>query len=269
MKNYFETIFSSVFLHSLFIVLIFIGGLSQVKKLQKNTPSLPVINVDLTQIKIAKESSIPNLKEEVKKLEVIEKKIDEKLKKEQIKKEELRIEKRKKKKLEKKKKEIKKSSVKEKTPPLKKKTEQSSVPASELGSSKKNIPPKSEVSRPTRRKKIENSEHKTKISSHTLHDLSLSVRDALRVRIRQCWMIDPSRNYPKGMQIRVTAFLQQNGTVYKTLAPTASDSLSNYLIGTAVRAIKVCSPFDFLPVEQYDQWKEIEITFDPANGNIK
>ncbi len=258
MKNYFETIFSSVFLHILFIVLIFVGGLSQIKKLQKKTPSLPVINVDLTKIKIAKESSIPNLKEEVKKLEVIEKKIDEKLKKEQIKKEELRIEKIKK--IENKKKEIKKSSVKEKTPPLKEK---------KIKKPKEIVSQKSEVSRPTRRKKIENSEHKTRTSSHTLHDLSLSVRDALRVRIRQCWMIDPSRNYPKGMQIRITAFLQQNGTVYKTLAPTASDSLSSYLIGTAVRAIKVCSPFDFLPVEQYDKWKEIEITFDPANKNIK
>ncbi|MHA1541245.1 MAG: hypothetical protein ACTSXL_05955 [Alphaproteobacteria bacterium] len=242
-KNDFEVFFSSVFLHVIFIALFFVGGISQVKKITDSLPTAPIIEVNLSNIKIQKESKIPNLNEEVEKLKEVEEKIDKKkLKEENVKKEKL------KKKEEKK--EIKENKIVEKV----------SKPSEVRESSE------SEIARPQATKKIEKGEHKA--GNTTSKNLALSIHDALRVRIRQCWMIDPSRNYPSNMKIRITAFLDQNGAVYKTLAPDSGNQLERYVIGTAVRAVNSCSPFDFLPKDKYEEWKEIEVTFDPATKSV-
>lgn len=233
---------SSVLLHGLFILILFFGGLSQVHKLKKNAPPLPVIEVDLSTVKIQKASSIPNLKEEVKKLEALEKKQDKKA-------------------AEKIKKEKSKPVKKEKVAPLEKPKE----PVKKVEEKVEEVP---EVARPGQAKKIEDGQHRSNTNTK-MHDLSLSVQDALRVRLRQCWMIDPGRTYPKDMQIQVTAFLRKDGTVYRTMAPTPTDNISAYVISTATRAVEMCSPFDFLPDEHYEEWKEIEVTFSPSDKGIK
>ncbi len=32
---------------------------------------------------------------------------------------------------------------------------------------------------------------------------------------------------------------------------------------SALRAVRTCAPFDFLPVAKYETWKDIEINFNP------
>ena len=32
---------------------------------------------------------------------------------------------------------------------------------------------------------------------------------------------------------------------------------------SALRAVRTCAPFSFLPVAKYEAWKDIEINFDP------
>ncbi len=235
-----EDLFAAIFLHAIFTVLFFVGGISQVEKITKKLPIAPIIEVNLSNIKIQKESKIPNLIEEVKKLKVVEAKIDKKKIKEHI-------EKKKKEKLKK----IPKKTI------IEKKSKPSEI---------KKVS-KSEIARPKATKKIEKGEHRS--GNTTSKNLALSVLDALRVRIRQCWMIDTSQNYPNNMKIRITAFLDQNGVVYKTLAPNSIHKLERYVIGTAIRAINSCSPFDFLPKNKHQEWKEIEITFAPATKSIR
>ncbi len=239
-KNNFETIFSSIFLHVVFIVLFFVGGISQVKKITNSLPTAPIIEVNLSNIKIQKESKIPNLNEEVKKLKEVEEKIDEKKNKAEIIKKE----------------KLKKIAEKEKK----------IIKKIEKPNEAKKIS-KSEIARPEATKKIEKGEHKA--GNSTSKNLALSIHDALRAKIRQCWMIDPSRNYPSNLKIRITAFLNKSGTVYNTLAPNSTNQLEKYIIGTATRAVNSCSPFDFLPKNKYEEWKEIEITFDPATKSVK
>ncbi|MBN1783450.1 MAG: hypothetical protein JW812_00605 [Alphaproteobacteria bacterium] len=255
-------VLSSVILHGLFILILLMGGISQVNKLIKESPATPVIEIDLSTIVVQKSSSIPNLKEEVKKLEALEKKQDKKAAEKAGKKAE---------KVNPKKAEKPKEKVipLEKPKEVEKKTEEKTDPKVEK-KTEEIAQEEPEVARPGVVKKIEDGQHKSTSDSNTkLHDLSLSIQDALRVRIRQCWMIDPGRTYPKNMQIEVTAFLTENGTVYRTMAPTPTDSTSAYVITTAIRAIEMCSPFTFLPKDQYEAWKEMEITFSPSDKGIK
>ncbi|MHA1549981.1 MAG: hypothetical protein ACTSXV_00835, partial [Alphaproteobacteria bacterium] len=130
------------------------------------------------------------------------------------------------------------------------------------------------VSRPTVAKRIEKGEHKAsssdQVKKSSLHDLSLSVKDALRVRIRQCWNLDPTQKYPPNLTFQVTAYLAKDGSVFRTLAhAVAADPMTAHLNASAIRAIEMCSPYTFLPPEQYEEWKEIEITFDPATKKIQ
>ncbi len=43
-----------------------------------------------------------------------------------------------------------------------------------------------------------------------------------------------------------------------------SDPLYRVAAETAMRAVRRCSPFDKLPKEKYDSWKEMTMTFDPS-----
>ncbi|MBN2676220.1 MAG: hypothetical protein JXR30_03125 [Alphaproteobacteria bacterium] len=227
----------SIMLHVFFFMLFFLGGLSEVKKMKNRVEDMPVIQVDLSRVKIEKVSMLPDMEET--------------------------------------KREKTEAPVEKKSEPVKKQEEPKLEQKKEKVVPKEPIKPvekKPDVARPKVSQKIENGDHhqETVKTTTELHDMSLSAKDALRVRIRQCWNIDPTRPYPPNLTFQITAYLTQDGNVFRTQAHTvANDSLMAYLNSSAIRAIQMCAPYDFLPVDQYEQWKEIEITFDPASKQIK
>jgi len=95
--------------------------------------------------------------------------------------------------------------------------------------------------------------------------LSQSEIDALRRRLGECW--NPPAGAADGGQLKVVmrVLFKPDATVAtppQLVAATASP-FGPAMAESAKRAILTCQPFTMLRPDHYEQWKDIEITFDP------
>lgn len=101
---------------------------------------------------------------------------------------------------------------------------------------------------------------------------ALSITDALRVALTRCWNIDT--NHPDIEDIRLTAHLKmlQTGVVHKVWFESESraqtDPAFAYVLDTVKEAINTCQPFSMLPRSEYEEWKDITLTFYPSKGKV-
>lgn len=102
--------------------------------------------------------------------------------------------------------------------------------------------------------------------------LTVSVVDALRVAMTRCWNIDTTR--PDISDIRAVAHLtmRRNGTVrdvwFESAARAETDPAFAYVLDTIRVAIDVCQPFKMLPVNEFEKWEKIQLTFYPTQGKV-
>ena len=97
--------------------------------------------------------------------------------------------------------------------------------------------------------------------------LSQSEIDALRARLMALWSPPVGVQDPNELIVNVTIKLRRDGRLAappfarvngRSVAAMASRD-------SAVRAVLTGQPFDMLKPEHYDNWKEIELTFDPKD----
>jgi colicin import membrane protein len=104
-------------------------------------------------------------------------------------------------------------------------------------------------------------------STGTAATLSQSEIDALRRRLAECW--NPPVGAADGGNLKVVlrVLFKQDGSVAtppQVVAGTPS-SFGPALAESAKRAILTCQPFTMLRPDNYQLWKDIEITFDPRD----
>jgi len=97
--------------------------------------------------------------------------------------------------------------------------------------------------------------------------LSQSELDALRRRLGECW--NPPVGAANGGNLKVVlrVLFKPDGSV-ATPPQLVAGTPSPYgpaMAESAKRAILTCQPFTMLKPEHYQQWKDIEITFDPRD----
>lgn len=103
-------------------------------------------------------------------------------------------------------------------------------------------------------------------------DQTASLRDALRTKMKKCWVIDTTR--PDIADIRAVAHLKlrKNGTVsdvwFESAARADYDPAFAYVLETIRYAINVCQPFNELPLSEYEDWREVGFTFYPTQGEV-
>lgn len=98
--------------------------------------------------------------------------------------------------------------------------------------------------------------------------LTSSEREGLRLAVRDCWNVNPSS---EAARITVTIGLSLDrsgkpigGTVKYLNATEGSTSAQNTAFETARRAVLRCAKGGYeLPMEKYEQWRDLEITFNP------
>jgi len=84
--------------------------------------------------------------------------------------------------------------------------------------------------------------------------------------IQQCWNVpvglenDASNVITMGVKLTRDGYLEEEPRRLAPLAGSAAGILQAY--ESARRALHRCQPYD-LPAEKYEQWKEIEIVFNP------
>jgi len=96
-------------------------------------------------------------------------------------------------------------------------------------------------------------------------ELSQSEIDALRTRISQCW--SPPQGIDSNSTIYVTfrVLFKPDGSLARDPVPVegSASPLGPALAESGKRALRLCQPFTMLRREHYEQWKDIEIKFNP------
>jgi TolA protein len=95
--------------------------------------------------------------------------------------------------------------------------------------------------------------------------LSQSEIDALRARISQCWSPPPGVQANSRIYVVLRVLFKPDGAMARdpVLVEGTATSLGPALAESATRALMLCQPFTMLKPEHYDQWKDIELKFDP------
>lgn len=98
--------------------------------------------------------------------------------------------------------------------------------------------------------------------------MTMSEIDAIRAQIARCWSLPAGAKDVQNMRVQVRVYLRPDGSLERP--PELVDS---FLMGSdgyfrsfaesARRAVQMCSPLQHLPVEKYEQWRELTINFDP------
>ena len=102
--------------------------------------------------------------------------------------------------------------------------------------------------------------------------LTVSVVDALRVAMTRCWNIDTTRSDIAGMRVVAHLTMRKTGMVgdvwFESAARAETDPAFAYVLDTIRAAINTCQPLRMLPVNEYDKWKKIQLTFYPTQGKV-
>ncbi|MEL7344915.1 MAG: hypothetical protein AAFN59_08640 [Pseudomonadota bacterium] len=99
-------------------------------------------------------------------------------------------------------------------------------------------------------------------------------RDALRLAVASCWVVDVG-SQSANVTITVAVSMNRDGTVVgnavrRVSATGGDDAAQRSAFEKARRAILRCQRGGFpLPVEKYEQWREIEMVFNPEGMRLK
>jgi colicin import membrane protein len=103
-------------------------------------------------------------------------------------------------------------------------------------------------------------------------ELTMSEIDAIRAQISQYWSVPGGAMDIENLVVRVRVYLRRDGSLERP--PEIVDQGRMFLPGeefyrtaaeAALRAVRRAEPLQNLPVEKYEQWRELVITFDPKD----
>jgi len=95
--------------------------------------------------------------------------------------------------------------------------------------------------------------------------LSQSEIDALRARISSCWSPPPGIDANSRVYVVLRVLFKPDGSMVQAPVPVegSASALGPALAESAKRALLLCQPFTMLRPEHYNQWKDLELKFDP------
>jgi len=105
--------------------------------------------------------------------------------------------------------------------------------------------------------------------------LTAGEKDALRVAVQNCWNVGSLSSEALRTTVVVAVEMAENGkpvtsSIQMLSASGGSGAAAKQAFEAARRAIIRCGSGGFdLPVEKYDHWRDIEMTFNPERMRIK
>ena len=94
-----------------------------------------------------------------------------------------------------------------------------------------------------------------------------SLQDAIRSQVQSCWLVPAGAPEAENLVVRLRISLNPDGSLSRPPEIVDQGRLGQsdyYRVAaeSARRAVQKCSPLK-LPVDSYDLWRDIELTFDP------
>ncbi|MBP3615637.1 MAG: cell envelope integrity protein TolA [Alphaproteobacteria bacterium] len=102
--------------------------------------------------------------------------------------------------------------------------------------------------------------------------MAVSYIDAIRIKLRSCWNLDPGAKDIKNMKIVIRTSISPDGNINSIEILNKEEYLSSpwfkAVAESAKRALIICSPYS-LPLEFYQDWKDIVFTFYPDKKSVQ
>lgn len=97
--------------------------------------------------------------------------------------------------------------------------------------------------------------------------LSQNELDALRARLRECWNVPVGVAEARDLIVTVRIQFKQDGSLQTDprLMNSGSHPAFQVAAESALRAVRTCAPFSFLPMAKYEAWKDVIVDFDPRD----
>ena len=97
--------------------------------------------------------------------------------------------------------------------------------------------------------------------------LSQNELDALRARLRECWNVPVGVAEARDLVVTVRILFKQDGSLQADprLMNSGSHPAFQVAAESALRAVRTCAPYSFLPVAKYEAWKDVIVDFDPRD----
>ncbi|HEY4919179.1 MAG TPA: cell envelope integrity protein TolA [Xanthobacteraceae bacterium] len=100
---------------------------------------------------------------------------------------------------------------------------------------------------------------------HPASRLGIDDIQKLRTRLAVCWDVPAELRNRSEATVTIRISLNVDGSL--AVPPVVTNHSQHPLFAkaaeSAIRAVRKCAPFTFLPTAAYDQWKIIEVNFDP------
>jgi hypothetical protein len=99
--------------------------------------------------------------------------------------------------------------------------------------------------------------------------LSISQIDDIRSQFTECWTTVSGGKDAGNLAVLLEISLEKDGTVKNIKLVhlnryNSGDTFYRAAADAAIRAVKICSPIQNLPEDQYEAWKVMEFLFDPS-----
>ncbi|WP_157970161.1 cell envelope integrity protein TolA [Pelagibacterium sediminicola] len=97
--------------------------------------------------------------------------------------------------------------------------------------------------------------------------LTQSEQDALAAAMRRCWNPPMAAMSTDGLTVRLLVSLGPNGAVtgQPQILSAITDDLVRSTALAAQRAVQQCGPYTMLPADKYEEWRQVDVTFDPRD----
>ena len=97
--------------------------------------------------------------------------------------------------------------------------------------------------------------------------LSQNEMDALRARLRDCWSVPVGVAEARDLVVTVRILFNKDGSLAAdpTLMNHGSHPAFQAAAESALRGVRRCAPYSFMPPLKYEAWKDVIVDFDPRD----
>jgi hypothetical protein len=98
-------------------------------------------------------------------------------------------------------------------------------------------------------------------------NLSADERASFKSHLQRCWKLQGAASLAQNTRVVLRVYLRRDATLASdpVLIEARSPRDAKVLMDSAMRAIKDCQPFAFLPADKYGEWKILDLSFTPRD----
>jgi outer membrane biosynthesis protein TonB len=103
--------------------------------------------------------------------------------------------------------------------------------------------------------------------STTKANLTGEEKGALKAHLRKCWKLPDGISPAQSTRVVMRIYLKRDGGLAAdpTLIEASASRDGPVIMKTAIRTLKDCQPYAFLPAAKYKEWKVLDLSFSPRD----